>query len=107
MAKEGLRDGAGDDNFATIVHAVDEGRRIYDNIRRFVNYVLTTNSGEIWTIVLAPLLGMPLPLLPIQILWMNLVTDGPPAIALGSSRPNLTAAPEIAATWVRPGTARQ
>jgi Ca2+-transporting ATPase len=72
-----------DDNFATIVHAVEEGRRIYDSIRRFVRYLLTTNSGEIFVMFLAPILGMPLPLLPLQILWVNLVTDGPPAIALG------------------------
>lgn len=73
-----------DDNFATIVAAVREGRRIYDNIRKFVRYAMTGNSGEIWTLFLAPMLLLPIPLLPIHILWVNLVTDGLPGLALAA-----------------------
>ena len=72
-----------DDNFATIVAAVEEGRVIYDNIRKFIKYLLTCNTSEIAVMIIGPFLGMPLPLLPLQILWMNLVTDGMPALALG------------------------
>ena len=72
-----------DDNFATIVAAVEEGRVIYDNIRKFIKYLLSCNTSEIFVMLIGPMLGMPLPLTALQILWMNLVTDGLPALALG------------------------
>ncbi len=71
-----------DDNFATIVSAVEEGRRIYENIRKFIKYTMTSNFGEIVVMLVGPFVGLGLPLLPLQILWVNLVTDGLPGLAL-------------------------
>ncbi|MCY8917166.1 calcium-translocating P-type ATPase, SERCA-type [Bacillus atrophaeus] len=76
-----------DDNFATIKSAIKEGRNIYENIRKFVRYLLASNVGEILVMLFAMLLALPLPLVPIQILWVNLVTDGLPAMALGMDQP--------------------
>ncbi|MBN1425643.1 cation-translocating P-type ATPase [Candidatus Fermentibacteria bacterium] len=72
-----------DDNFASIVSAVEEGRGIYDNIRKFIHYLLSCNCGEMLVMLVSTFAGTPVPLLPIQILWVNLVTDGLPALALG------------------------
>lgn len=76
-----------DDNFATIKAAIKEGRNIYENIRKFIRYLLASNVGEILVMLFAMLLALPLPLVPIQILWVNLVTDGLPAMALGLDQP--------------------
>ncbi|RSL31374.1 calcium-translocating P-type ATPase, PMCA-type [Salibacterium salarium] len=76
-----------DDNFSTIRSAIKEGRNIYDNIRKFIRYMLASNVGEILVMLFAVMLGMPLPLVPIQILWINLITDGLPAMALGLDQP--------------------
>ncbi|MBC7951836.1 MAG: HAD-IC family P-type ATPase [Rhodospirillaceae bacterium] len=76
-----------DDDFATVVHAVQEGRTIYDNIVKFVRFQLSTNVGALLAVFAAPLLGMPVPFHPIQILWVNIIMDGPPALALAFDPP--------------------
>ena len=84
-----------DDNFASIVAAVEEGRAIYDNIRKSIHYLLSCNISEVLVVLVASLLALPLPLLPVQILWINLVTDGLPALALAvdPKDPNLMRRP--------------
>ena len=84
-----------DDNFATIIGAIKEGRTIYDNIVKFVRFQLATNIGAMLTVLLAPLLGLPTPFTAIQILWVNIIADGPPAMTLGAepARPDLMRSP--------------
>ncbi len=77
-----------DDNFVTIVEAVKQGRNIFENIRKAVHFLIATNIGEIVTIFVGLLLGLKSPLIAIQLLWINLVTDSIPAIALGLERPD-------------------
>ncbi|MDQ4421620.1 HAD-IC family P-type ATPase [Sphingobium sp. DEHP117] len=87
VAKEAAAMILTDDNFATIVRAVREGRALYDNIIKFVRFQLSTTIGAIMTVFLAPLLGLPDPLTPVQILWVAMIMDGPPAVALALDAP--------------------
>ena len=90
-----------DDNFATIVGAVREGRVVFDNIRKFIRNILSGNLAEVAVMVLGPLLGMPIPLLPLQILWLNLVTDGLPRWPWPSSRQSPASCTARRRRWAR------
>ena len=89
-----------DDNFASIVNAVEEGRGIYNNIQEFVHYLLSCNISEVALVLFAAVVGWPVPLLPIQILWINLITDGLPALALAMEKPD----PDVMSRRPRPPT---